>query len=72
MAFSLAGEKLCSVRGRQCTLGVSRLEGVILEENMGLTKRVMFEKNEQDCALWKIRSGSEEERCSRPRKKCEK
>ncbi|KAI4542021.1 hypothetical protein MG293_007400 [Ovis ammon polii] len=25
---------------------------------MGLTKRVMFEKNEQDCALWKIRSGT--------------
>ena len=72
MTFSLASEKLCSVRGRRCALGVSRLEGVILEENMGLTKRATFEKDEQDCALWKIRSGSEEERCSRPRKKCEK
>lgn len=46
--------------------------GVILEENMGLTKKVVFEKDEQDHALWEISSGSGEERCSRPRKKHEK
>lgn len=39
---------------------------------MGVTKRATFEKDEQDCALWKIRSGCEEERCSRLRKKHEK
>ena len=53
-------------------LEASRLEGVILEENRGLTKRVTFEKDEQNYALWKSRSGSEEERYSGQRKKHEK
>lgn len=53
-------------------LGSVEAGGVILEENMGLTKRVTFEKDGQDHALWEIRSGSGEERCSRPRKKHEK
>lgn len=44
MAFSLVDEQLCSVRGRQWTLGASGLEGDILEENRSLTKRVIFEK----------------------------